>query len=66
MVDQLMSYDPVLVETVERALEPYKRAYPPEIVEHFREEALMLLSMHPGASELAEQIRSPRAIKQGG
>jgi hypothetical protein len=51
--------DPVLVETVERALLPYKQAYPPEMVEHFRQEALMLLASHHYASALVEQLKPP-------
>lgn len=56
--------DPVLLETVERALAPYARSYPPEVVEQLRSEALLLLTCHPVASALAEQLRPARVLHE--
>ena len=61
-----LEFDPRLVATVERALEPYKRRYPPEMVEHFRREALVQLSLHPYSAALIQQLKPDPEVKGSG
>jgi hypothetical protein len=58
--------DSVLLETIEFALAPYARSYPPEVVEQLRSEALLLLTCHPVASALAEQLRPAKVLQESG
>jgi 2-polyprenyl-3-methyl-5-hydroxy-6-metoxy-1,4-benzoquinol methylase len=51
-----LEYSPVLVETVEQALEPYKKILSPEMLEHFRQEALLELSNHPYPAALIRKL----------
>lgn len=50
-------FDPILRETVERSLEPYKKVLSPEQIDRFREEALVLLTYHPYSAALLQQLR---------
>ncbi|KYF53395.1 hypothetical protein BE08_28240 [Sorangium cellulosum] len=50
-------YDPVLVEAVERALAPYRGKLSPELIEHMREEALVLMSAHPYPVALLQTLQ---------
>lgn len=51
------AFDPILRETVERSLEPYKSRLSAETIERFREEALLLLAHHPYSAALLQQLR---------
>jgi hypothetical protein len=70
---QLCEFDPILVEVVEKQLEPYRRLFSAELLAHMREEALVLLSTHPYPVALVEALRprevtreeSGTALKQG-
>jgi hypothetical protein len=66
MTTQLLDFDPALLEAVERALEPYKRAYPPEMVEHFRQEARMLLALSPYSAALVQQLQPAPVVQESG
>ena len=57
MLFDLNDFDPILVETVERSLEPYKKALSPQLIDVLREEALVLLTHHPYPAALVQQIR---------
>jgi hypothetical protein len=63
LYETLPEDDPVLVETVERKLEPLKKTLSPAMVEHFRREALFQLSGHPRAVALAKALKG-RTAKQ--
>jgi hypothetical protein len=57
MVYDLSEFDPTLVATVERSLEPYKKVLSPERIDRFREEALVLLTHHHYSAALLQQLR---------
>lgn len=57
MTATLREFDPVLVEVVERALAPYRGKLSPELIEHMREEALVLLSAHPYPVALLQSMQ---------
>ncbi|MCC6553529.1 MAG: hypothetical protein IT372_10985 [Polyangiaceae bacterium] len=50
--------DPILAEIVEAELAPYRGLVSPEMLDFFREEALVLLSTHPYPVALIEQLRA--------
>ncbi|WP_437899523.1 hypothetical protein [Sorangium sp. So ce124] len=50
-------FDPVLVEAVERALAPYRGKLSPELIEHMRQEALALMSVHPYPVALLQALQ---------
>jgi hypothetical protein len=60
--EPLLEEDPVLVESVDRALAKYKGVLSPHMFEAFRREALLQLSANPKAIALATALR-PRAVK---
>jgi hypothetical protein len=51
------AFDPILLETVERSLEPYKSRLSAETIDKWREEALLLLTYHPYSAALLQQLR---------
>jgi hypothetical protein len=55
-------HDPNLVEIVEQALAPYKKRFPPEVVEHFRKEALALAATHPYPAALLDALRQRKPV----
>lgn len=57
MKTRLCEFDPILVESVEKALEPYRETLSPEMLEHFRTEALVLLTTHPYPAALLETLQ---------
>jgi hypothetical protein len=52
------AFDPNLREAVERSLEPYKKNLSPELIDRFREDALVLLAYHPYSAALLQQLRA--------
>jgi hypothetical protein len=56
--------NPVLVETVERALEPHKKRLSPKMIEAFRQEALLQLAHDPETIALVKKLRRRRETAQ--
>jgi hypothetical protein len=65
-IPTLPELDPILVETVDQALEPYKTKLSPEMLEHFREEALVLMSTHPYPAALVDALKKRTAQSVSG
>jgi hypothetical protein len=59
---KLPEFDPALIEIVERKLAPYRGRVSPEMLEHFRQEALLLLSTHPYPAALLKQLKPPTVV----
>jgi len=59
---KLPELDPALIEIVERKLAPYRGRVSPEMLEHFRQEALVLLSTHPYPAALLRQLQPPAVV----
>lgn len=66
MSSDLLTVDPLLLEAVELELAPFKAIFPPETVDHLREEALGLLSSHPTPIALVRQLRPPPVMQESG
>jgi hypothetical protein len=61
--NELTEIDPALVEIVERKLDPYRRLVSPEMLEHLRREAFVLLSSHPYPAALVKQLQPPPVVE---
>lgn len=55
--------DPVLVAEVQRAIEPYRRMFPPEVVLVMEEILEHALTTHPVGVKLLDRVR-PRAARE--
>jgi hypothetical protein len=66
MFPDLLTVDPLLLEAVELELEPFKAVFPPETVDHLRQEALGLLSSHPTPIALVRALRPPPVLQESG
>lgn len=55
--------DPVVAETVERALDPYRALLTPEMLEVFRQELTEALTSHPVGKTLTSRVRE-RPVQQ--
>lgn len=60
---KLPEFNPTLVEMVERKLDAYRDRLSPAMLEHFREEALVLLSTHPYPAALLKQLTPPTVVQ---
>src|SRR5262245_13042284 len=60
---KLPEFDPALVEIVERKLDPYRGRLSPEMLDHFRAEALVLLSTHPYPAALLKQLQPAPVVQ---
>jgi hypothetical protein len=60
--EPLSEENPLLVESVDRALAKYKRVLTPKMYESFRREALLQLAANPTAIALLTTLR-PRAAR---
>lgn len=59
---ELAEQDPILVEVIEEVLAPYKARFAPEVVQHFREELMVLAVSHPYPSALLDALRARPAV----
>jgi hypothetical protein len=62
----LSQFDPILLESIERSLEPHKRIFSPELIKILREEALIALATDSYSQDLVAKLRARRPVQESG
>lgn len=57
--------DPWVAAQIDAAVAPYRKLWPPEAIEAFREEMATTLATHPTAARLLKEVR-PTAVDPSG
>ena len=62
----LSQFDPILLASIERSLDPHKRTFSPSLIKVLREQALIQLATDPYSQALVAKLRARRPVQESG